>query len=736
MKRFLAPPWAAWLCALAVVGPAVLAAGPADGAPGDGDSSAKSAPAGAAFYVSPSGSDSASGAKPDPGKDGPFATLGQARNAIRLLKKAGPLPPGGVTVWIRGGTYFVDKGLELAAEDSGTAASPIVYRRYKDEEVHVVGGRNVTGWTVVRDEAVLGRLDPAARGQVYQADLGAQGIGNLGQYRSRGFGRPTVPAALELSFQDRPMTLARWPNQGFVKIAAIPEGQGAGDEHGGTLGNLPGGFHYEGDRPARWKGFQGVWVHGYWAWDWANSYEAIASIDLEKRLIKTAEPYGLYGFRAGQRFYYLNVLEELDEPAEWYLDRASGLLYFWPPAPLADGTTRVSVVEEPLLALRDVEHVRFVGITLECTRGEAVRIRGGRSNLVAACTIRNCGTDAVVVDGGRDHSVVGCDVYETGDAGVRVSGGDCRTLAPGGHVVHNNHLHHIGRWSKCYVPAVLVSGVGVRVSHNLIHDHPHCAVLFGGNEHVIEYNEIHHVCLETGDVGAIYTGRDWTSLGNTIRYNYIHHTGGVGMGSMGVYMDDCSGGATILGNVFHQVQRAVFIGGGRHNRVRNNVFVDCRPAVAIDGRGLDRSPVWHNMVYQTMKKRLEEMNYRQPPYSTRYPELAELDPYYAADAGVPPEGNVLERNICWGGKWLECGWHAKVEMLRIADNVTDKDPLFVDPGRGDFRLRPESPARASGFEPIPIHQIGLVKDEYRQDVAPRPGEAVTPEAAHVAPVGQ
>jgi len=102
-----------------------------------------------------------------------------------------------------------------------------------------------------------------------------------------------------------------------------------------------------------------------------------------------------------------------------------------------------------------------------------------------------------------------------------------------------------GRWSKCYVPAIHLQGVGMLATQNLIRHHPHCGILYWGNDHVIELNEIHHVALETGDVGAIYTGRDYTFRGNRIRHNYIHHLGGVGMGSMGAYMDDCVSGTEI-----------------------------------------------------------------------------------------------------------------------------------------------------------------------------------------------
>ena len=61
----------------------------------------------AQFYVSPSGNDQWSGRLAAPargGSDGPFATLEAARDAVRALKRSG-LPEGGVTVWIRAGTY-------------------------------------------------------------------------------------------------------------------------------------------------------------------------------------------------------------------------------------------------------------------------------------------------------------------------------------------------------------------------------------------------------------------------------------------------------------------------------------------------------------------------------------------------------------------------------------------------------------------------------------------------------
>ncbi|MCW5551882.1 MAG: right-handed parallel beta-helix repeat-containing protein [Verrucomicrobiae bacterium] len=652
----------------------------------------------------------------------PFATLERARDEIRKRTSTKPLPKSGITVQLQGGDYLRTNALELTRADSGTPESPIIWQAAKGETVRLLGGRKLTRFQSVSDPAVLSRFDESARGHIMQIDLRALGLTDFGEMKSRGFGRPQPPAHSELFFGGKPMTLARWPNEGsWEHIAGFPEATAQSDSHGGKIGKLENGFFYGGDRPRRWRDAGDWWVHGYWAWDWANSYERVVSLNVESRLVRTAPPHGNYGFRKDQRFYFLNVLEELDQPGEWFLDRKLGVLYFWPPGgkeALERNEILLSLLGQPLLKLNDVSHVSFRGLTLEATRGNAVDIRGGGHNRITDCILRNLGNGGVVIGGGTNHGVVNCEVFDTGDGGVSLQGGDRPTLTPGSHFVENCHFARQGRWSKCYVPAVLMNGVGLRAAHNLVHDHPHCAILFNGNDHLIEFNEIHHIALETGDVGAIYAGRDYTYRGNRIRHNFIHHTGGVGMGSMGVYMDDCVSGTEIYGNIFYKVQRAAFLGGGRDHQVINNIFVDCNHAVELDGRGLDKSPVWHGMVNQTMRQRLTEVPLAL--YRERYPAMKSLDAHYGAPngptiegdsfKGVPPEGNVVARNLAVG-KWLNVYWHAKPEMLRLEDNLTNADPRFVGrPGdqarASDFSLLPDSPAWQLGFERIPVERIG------------------------------
>jgi hypothetical protein len=148
----------------------------------------------------------------------------------------------------------------------------------------------------------------------------------------------------------------------------------------------------------------------------------------------------------------------------------------------------------------------------------------------------------------------------------------------------------------------------------------------------------------------------------------------------------------------------MFIGGGRDHRIENNVFVDCDPAVRMDGRGLDKAPVWFNMVYDYMRKQLAGMP--QELYRTRYPAINDLDRYYAHTDGVPPENNLVARNVCVG-KWLELGWHATEDMLRLERNYVGPDPGFGAPDEMDFRIGADSQVWSTGFQAIPFERIGL-----------------------------
>lgn len=249
----------------------------------------------------------------------------------------------------------------------------------------------------------------------------------------------------------------------------------------------------------------------------------------------------------------------------------------------------------------------------------------GSHNLFENCKLRNAGTDAVDITGlnnGLNH----CEIYNVGSNGVKMSGGNRASLTPGNNYVKNCKIYNFSRWEMTYREALEIRGCGNIVSHNVIHDAPHAAIMFYGNEHLIEYNEIFDVCKMTSDAGAIYTGRNWGYRGNIIRYNFIHHLLGLNRDSdiKGVFLDDVVSGITVFGNIFYEINGyASSNGGGRDNHFINNIFVKCQYAHKTDRRAMEKvnnepGDSW-NLLERLAK---DNIQYREEPWKSRYPELA------------------------------------------------------------------------------------------------------------------
>jgi len=284
-------------------------------------------------------------------------------------------------------------------------------------------------------------------------------------------------------------------------------------------------FTYDYKRPARWVDEPDVHLHGWWRYDWAEERHRIASIDPRNHVITLADPQHVFGYRKGMWYYAFNALCEIDRPGEWCIDREAGHLFFWPPSPILEGRV-VYTQTNALVTIKNASHITFEGFVFENSRSTAVSVSGGTHVQVRGCTFRNLGGYGVSMYGGTNHRVEGCDIYETGQGGISMRGGNRKTLTPSEHVAENNHIHHFARLIRLLKPGISMGGVGVQARHNLIHNAPHMAIQFSGNDNTIEYNEIHSVCYESNDAGAIYAGRDWAGRGNVIQHNYLHHING------------------------------------------------------------------------------------------------------------------------------------------------------------------------------------------------------------------
>jgi hypothetical protein len=652
------------------------------------------------FYVATNGSDA------NPGTRGrPFRTFQRAREAVRGVGQTTAR-----RVIVRGGVYELSASFALGQLDSGTPEQPVVWEAAKGENVRLQGGRKLPAsvWQTVDDDATLQRLEPVARGKVRKADLKTLGI-STPPFSTTYHGAPPGP---ELFCGDQRMKLACWPNRGWATIARIVE-SGSRPRDGDQAGRL-GVFEYSGDRPSKWRAADGVWLQGYWCYDWYDEVIRVAAVDAATHQITLAAPH-VYSLMQGnpspRRYRALNVLEELDQPGEFVVNTSAGVVFFWPPD---HGTAPVTIstLDAPIVALKDASHVVLRGFVVECGLGDGVEVSGGTNCLIQACTVRNLRQTGIRVDGGFAHRVCDCDIYDTGTGGLFLAGGDRKTLTPGHHEALNNHIWGFSRHQLTSAYGLSFGGVGCRAAHNLIHDAPHQAVFIGGNDHVFEFNEVHHVCTETDDCGALYKGRNPSCRGNVIRFNYWHDIGSpMGHGNAAVYFDDGDGGDLVVGNVFVRCGEpgrgsfgTVFSHGGHDIRVENNIFVDCKRALGSapwdDARWRDALKGGQDCFFPD--KLLKEVDITKPPYVTRYPELVNyMDPPPGARRVNRAELNVFVRcRQLSGGNW---------QLAPGLNWSTGQDPGFVNMDKGNYRLRPGADAfeKLKGFAPIPFEQMGL-----------------------------
>ncbi len=663
----------------------------------------------------------------------PFATMVRAQEAVQALRAAGRT--NRLTVCVQAGEYRVS-GLEFGSRDSNTTW-------HANGEVILNGGMTLPSASfepLPQEEKA--RLHPKAQDAVVRIHLQKLGLtpadwGKLyaiGAYHTAAkYDGDTIGGSCELFFNQKRMTLARYPNGNeFLKIADVMD---VGDvaefppqnyfTDWQERRNHRGGTYIldreTNERVTGWRSDEDVWMFGYFFWDWADSSTPVKAFNTKVRTVQP-EYVSHFACQRGARYYFYNVFEELDEPGEWYLDRKTGWLYVYPIAEMDTATIDISLLSKPLIQAADVQGLVLEGFTCKCTRTDAI-VLSGNGNVVRDCTITNVLGNAVVITG-TDNLVTGCEISHTGRGGIRVDGGDRIQLKAGGNIVDNNLIHDWSEVCLTYQPAVSLDGVGNVCSHNEMYNSPHAAVFYYGNDHLVEYNYIHDVVLHSHDAGAIYSGQDWAARGTVVRYNCLTHIGGGEFHPQGLYWDDGLSGQTSYGNVFIDVAEwAIQIGGGRDNRIQNNLILNAGDS-AVDYDGRNRDGFLHDGWARAsvvsrdgfMWKRLHQMPFRSEVWKMHYPDLARLtedfstpdDPEFPINPAYSVvSGNVILDKKASIGRISDAVYrYAKVDNNAIYS--LNDDPGFVDAANGDYRFRSDADALAKlpGWEPIPFEKIG------------------------------
>ncbi len=718
------------------------------------------------IYVAPDGKDDNQGSK-----DAPLSSFTAARDMIRTLKAEDKITAKGITVLFREGTYPINSTLELSAQDSGTVDVPVTYKAYKNEKVIFSGGKTLQAkdFKPVKDPDVLSRIiDNKAKNKILQINLKEQGITNYGELKQHGFSIAILPAPMELFVNKEPQTLSRYPNEGKVPVAKVIKESTKAIR--GDFSYEPGIIAYDYDRPQYWQEADKVWLWGYFLAGFADDNLGVAKIDTANKaihlehahmfgMIKTDPTHEWGGKIVG--YYAYNILEEIDMPGEYYIDRDNGIMYYYPVEGFENAEISVSVLKDPVLAVENTHNIHFENIIFECGKGMGIYLEAGSNVKFAGCTIRNFGTVGAMFgqgvsgndkpihnftgeltsrtvgnlkahhyentdfenNAGKDHGFLSCDFYNLGTGAIVLSGGDRKTLTSAGNYIENCEIHDFNRWNKTYCSGIKLYGVGNIIKHNYIYNAPHQAIEIFGNEHLIEYNHIEKVVMEVHDMGAIYMGRNPSERGNVVRHNYIANNGKKGYKNCALHVDDGASDMLIEGNVFYNTSRSDFadilLNGGNDNIIRNNIFIKGAHTLWIENpylAGIPKEKFNERYYKSTMwgERMLKEINMNSPAWEKKYPDFEAFD-----SAGGPLFLKNLEfyNNVIVDEPLIISKHNIDTSIFEVYHHnyQTKENPGFVNMEEENFTLKENSIVfeKIPGFKPIPFDEIGLYNDKYR-----------------------
>lgn len=630
----------------------------------------------ATLYVSPNGNDGNPGTQRQP-----LRTLQGARDRVRNVDKDNTQD---FLVLFKAGDYFIDNTVRFEKKDSGTNGHRVIYKNWGNKgSAHLIGGRAVAKW---KDEG--------------------EGI------YSTQFDR-NVYALYE---NDQPAVMAREPDEGYHEFESVID-----FSHLKFREADYGRFDYQGAAVR-------LWAH------WIPGKIAIQNIDFDSRIITLQQPYpgnvqgtvwnDDWAARTRTRFYIYNAKSFLDQPGEFYMDHASHRLYYKPRhTPIAKQAIIAATVDW-LIDIDGASDIQFEGLTFKVSNGllEVIpslpldsNIRGGlihlgdaRNIVIKYCRILNSGQNGVIVEGDIEKcTIYGNLITQTVSGGVRFVGGENRD-----NIIENNYVHHVGE--GIYVR----NSVGDVIRHNLIHDVDENGFksLYVERQ-TVSYNDISRVGLDgtDSDAAGIYTnctagGPDGGHV--TINHNLLHdmvYNRYPGYPAAAIYLDlDGVYNCTVTNNIIYNIDHkfGVHVRGPNHV-VRNNIIdfdgpdllsaftvvAGCRRANVA----LDKPPIcnhhytYENNIVWSSSGSIFRIG-GQPDQETF--KHVNNNVYYS------PGGNYSFGRMSLDN-WRRMGLDGDTQFA---------DPLFVDRKNHDYRLKPDSPALALGFQEIDTSEIGLKKD--------------------------
>jgi hypothetical protein len=642
--------------------------------------------------------------------------------AVRGARQAmtqSEIPTGPVNVFLRGGTYEVREPILFTPADSGSAAAPVTYAAYRGEKPVLSGGKRLAGAWAQTPGKPYWQLDvPDAHASQWA-------------FRS-------------LFVNGESRTRARTPNWGEKVLRA--EGREPGGDPRQALRFFPG------DVDATWSNPTDIDV--VLLCSWTPTIHRVKEIIPERRAVRffSSHSRAVDAWERNFRYYLSNVFEGLDQPGEWYLNRHTGTLYYYP---LPGESMAAADVVAPVMKSRMlefagdlaggqcVEHLHFRDLALRHLDGDmdkhngvyrqghmyltsAIVAKGLRHASFERCELSQLGEYALeLADGCRDVTVRQCHIWDLGAGGIQLGVTDLGTLkspartndaasaserAVTGLVIDNNCLHRLGTiWHGCYGIVNRFASQS-QITHNDLFDMHWDAIGLDARwdwkgetyscGNVVAYNRLHHLGLRyQTDAAGVY---QFGPLDTRIHHNLIHDTAAYpgNCGYAGIYLDEQSRGAVVENNLVYNADwYAYFQHKGMDNLFRNNIGAFARDGFLLRG-GLNEQ--WKSNYMEACRNIYIASN--------AVAIQREWQP------GLKPpllHGNLYhtlapDTALTFAGKSF-----AEWQALGHDTNSVVADPGCRNPAAFDFALAPDAPAcTLIGFVPFDseIQKAGLYGD--------------------------
>ena len=657
----------------------------------------RSAAHAADFYVSLDGQDFNKGTM-----DAPLASMSAAQKAVRVV--AGK---ESVTVHFGDGVYYLPETVFFTPADSGSSEYPIVYRAENEGKVILSGGSKLDlDWTSYKDGIVQAKTEPGLEIDQLFINGTNQRMARYPNYDAKLKAKPYQGYAADAFSKERS---TRWADPTGGYIHAMHRSQWGGYHYQITGKDDAGEVTYEGG--------------------WQNNRKS--SMHKEYRMVE-------------------NIFEELDAPGEWFHDAKTSTLYFMPTSEVDLANASVEVVRlKHLLEFQGSEASPVTDIALEgftvrhatrtfmntkeqllrsdwaIYRGGAFMLTGTEDVHILDCEFDQVGGNAIFVNNYNRGTVVkGTHIHDAGASGVCFVGdpnavrdplfeyGQKNDLAkidrtpgpktqnfPAKGIVEDCLIHGIGRTERQPAGVLMEMSQEITVRDCSVYDCARAGINIGDGAwggHLIERCDVFDTVLETHDHGSFNSwGRDryWrydqkTSQAavdaepnlpflDAVKTTTIRDSRWRCDHGWDIDLDDGSSNYDIYNNLLLNTGLKLREGFRRH--AWNNVIPN----------GSLHPHVWYNGSKDQVYSNIFTYAHRPARMSGPYVDGTMVD----RNLFATNDANVLNQS-------KQLGWD---------ENSVIGDPMYMNPAKGDFRVKDGSPALELGFKNFPMDQFGVKK---------------------------